>query len=149
MDAKKQAQISNMVMNSLFYLWPFILSIIMYTIIANFITFDITKATVRPTIMAALAGYSFTAAFFLIALPRSGYLKTIDKKNLTLKYALTMVIPAITGILNLTLTAIIEQKNIATIASFTDYLFFTTITYFFWSLFILLSILKQYRNSLE
>ncbi len=99
--------------------------------------------------MAALAGYSFTATFFLVALPRSGYLKKIDPKNLTLKYAFTMVVPAITGILNLTLTAIIEQKSIAIIASFTDYLFFTTIIYFFWSLFILLSILKQYRNSLE
>lgn len=140
-----RAEITNFIGNLVFFVWPFLVGYFL------FLLFPLSTNEghgLFGAMLAALTGCSFTAGFFLVALPRTGYLKRLDAKNLTLQYTVAILLPAILAILALSFTAVCESTDKFKCHQWVgDYLIFSAVVYFLWSTFIILKILKNYRSS--
>lgn len=148
-----RADISRRAVNFLVFAIPALLAYGVFRIVDG--TFDVTSEdrTIEAATMAALAGYSFTAAFFLVALPRNGYLARLDAKNLTLGYTSFIAAPALFGVAELGLSYVSALKPAVptTIGKHlgvaAGYLFFATILYFVVSVVFLLRIVQLHRRT--
>lgn len=150
--SRRQAKITGAAVSIIFFFWPSAVAWLICRLLREIIIFpDWSK--VVPILISALIGYAFTATFFLVALPRTGYLEKLDRKDLTRKYAYAISIPAITGILHLIASFLsTHKKGTSAIAAdaemFAAYLFFFSIAQFFWSLFIVFRIVGLSRQNI-
>lgn len=99
------------------------------------------SSEVASTTIAAITGYSFTALFFLMALPRTGFIKEIDRNGSLIFYGSIIGFPAIIGTLQLILASIGWFPNIAL------FLFFMASFGFIVSIIFIFLILAKNRNS--
>jgi hypothetical protein len=130
----------------IFALWPTLISLI-FTIILFYFNKLHDNKDIFIGELSAIIGYSATASFFLLALPRNGYLKILDKRKHSLTYTFTLLIPAIIGIIQmffLYLESMFEYKHI--MAFISNFLFLSTIIQFFWSLLIIILIIIKIRK---
>lgn len=117
-------------------------------------SFDLQKAdrAIEAGIVASLIGSSFTAAFFLVALPRSGHLERLDKANRTMGFTVMIMLPALIGTIQLAVSYFSEVPSIdkaranwlGTCASF---LFVSTLLYFLQALVVVLRIVQLQRRA--
>jgi hypothetical protein len=113
------------------------------------ITSDIlTDISLETSIISAVIGYSFPAAFFLITLPRNGYLAELDRKKFTLPYAIAIASPAMCGILSLLFFLYYRKSADHQKWQFCiGYAFFvSTVVNFIWSFFVILRIVSIHRS---
>jgi hypothetical protein len=109
---------------------------------------NVNDLSIEISIISAVIGYSFPAAFFLIALPRNGYLAELDKKKFTLPYAIVIASPALLGIVSLIFfllyRKIVDPKNWLFHLGYA--FFINTIVNFFWSFYVILRIVSIHRS---
>lgn len=143
MQSETKAKITEYIVELVFYFLPLILTGVFFVIADSPYYLNFEKREFEATLSSAWIGYSFGAAFFLIALPRNKYLERIESKGLLIRYSLTIMTPAITGTLHM-LSIVVSNNSHATLflKNVSAYLFYSTVLYTIYSLVILLRILK-------
>lgn len=149
----KSADFTKFLMRLLFLFAATALSFVAYFLYLYFFPVQVSAASltdfsIESAIISAVIGYSFPAAFFLIALPRNGYLAELDRKNFTLPYAIVIASPAMLGILSLLF--FLCYRKIANPENWQFHLgyafFVSSIVNFFWSFFVILKIVSIHRS---
>lgn len=141
MNSANKARLVERLIEAAFYLIPLLFVGIFFKFNSNPYFLNFNERGIEATLSSAWIGYSFAAAFFLIALPRNKYTEKIEKKGLLLKYAIIVMSPALFGtihMLSIVFTSALPSRSSLSISAF---LFYTTIAYAIYSISILLRIL--------
>ncbi len=132
----------------IFVLWPSIFALLLTFLLKFYCNKLSNDENIFIGSISGIISYSATASFFLLALPRSGALKTLDKRKHTSTYTLALLSPAIIGIMQMFLiylkSALVSFKGIL---FFSNFFFISTIFQFFWSLTIIILIILKIRKS--
>lgn len=95
---------------------------------------------IAATVISAILGYSFTALFFLMALPRTGFIEKIEQDRSLTFYGLIIAMPALTGVFQLVLDPLNITYGINLL------LFFMSILWFLVSILFIFLIMFRYRT---
>jgi|GEM_PF-2141791 len=96
--------------------------------------------SVSSNAISAIVGYSFTALFFLMALPRTGFIKKIDDNGSLVFYGFFVGMPTLLGILQFILSAISVSSKILL------FLFLCTSIWFLVSAIFIFLIIARNKN---
>ena len=153
MDPKSRARITEFIASAVFYLFPAAIAVAAYCLAGHFgfaVTLPIVTSNfdLEIAICSSLVGYSFTAGFFLVALPRQGFLERLDKTGKTMPYAIAVLQPSIWGII--CLFSIFSSTKWLTgslvIVHLAYFGLFATFISFLWSLFVITRIVAGQRK---
>mgnify|MGYP005615865357 CR=1 FL=1 len=130
-----------------FVLWPSIIAIAVTILLCCYFDKLSNNESLFIGAISGIISYSATASFFLLALPRNGVLKTLDKRKHTFSYTLALLSPAIIGIIQMFFlylkSASVSFKGILFLSNL---FFISTVFQFFWSLTIIFLIILKIRN---
>jgi len=130
----------------IFEITIYFLMIVLFSYLGMKLCVHFDKSLIRDTsttTISTIIGYSYAVLFFLIALPRTGFIKKIDKNGSVTFYSLIVCSPAITGTVQLMLSSL----NIFSNASL--FLFFMTAISFMVSGIFTLLIISNNRTSMR
>lgn len=139
---KRCAKVTNGIELLLFYAWPLLATIVIHYAINRF-SIKVSAETngVAASISSSWIGYSFAAAFFLIALPRSGLIKKLDRRKLFSRYSIAILLPALAGTLHLLSLIFFKDTPPKTTCPLSLFLLIMTCFYALWSMLLLVSII--------
>lgn len=130
---------SNYVSEILIYLGSILIASLIFACLCKHFNLALSSE-VASTAIAAITGYSFTALFFLMALPRTGFIKEIDNNGSLIFYGFIIGLPAIIGTLQLILSSI-DKFPLTSL-----FLFFMSCIGFVLSIIFIFLIMAKNRN---
>lgn len=139
-NQESQAKITEFLVWALFYVLPLLAVGLFFCFVDFPYWLNFKDRDVEAGLSSAWIGYSFAAAFFLIALPRNKYLLKLESKKLLLKYFFVVVSPALIGTAHMLSIVITRDDGTELPLKISAFLFYSTLSYAMYSLVLLVAI---------